>query len=72
MTQKHIAYEFRRSCGCLRGAFVDTGHLAKDALAATLGAYLLSESETHVVRRELDDGELVSIGGPCPHSAVTE
>lgn len=69
---KHIAYEFFRPCGCLRGAFVDVGHYSRAELASVIGEYIMDAAETRVVRRELDDGELLAIGGGCPHSAVTE
>ena len=70
MSQKHIAYEFRRPCGCLRGAFVDTGFYTGGDLAACLGDYIVGFEETYVVRRELEEGELVQVGGPCPHGEV--
>lgn len=69
---KHIAYEFFKPCGCLRAAFVDTGYLSRFELATRLGEMIVFPEITRVVKRELEDGEVVSIGGDCTHSAVSE
>lgn len=72
MSQKHVAYEFFAPCGCLRAAFVDTGYLTRSQLADRLGEMIVLPSETYVVKRELEDGEVIDIGGKCPHGAVSE